>query len=738
MTKAGLFVFLFHGAILFIFNNIAQGKSSKVKSVGQETEVKGQKKPIFNDTDYDIGFKQLNQLFANPSNAYRIVYFHMGGAKVDSTTIDRFKNFGIGGLMQSVPFKSYLQDKQAWKELDTNVTKAADAGFKTWIWDECGYPSGAAGGLVVNGNPEYENSGIVRITRKGAGKETKRFQLPDSVNFFRATICLIVNGAIQPGRSKEVPLGKDYVETPGIKGDWQMSIFGTIILDKHTQGQETMAQFGHPGHYPNLLNKEAVQKFINLTHQQYADNISNMSSNVEIFYTGEPNFNSLYWTFDGSVAKYAHLPWEKDLNDKFKIQHGYSLLPYLDALFEGETPEAKTVRLNYYQTLADIFIANYAKPISDWCRLHGTKSLGHLLLEEHMAMHVINYGDLMKASAAFDVPALDFPVPKIDWKKWEFWMPKYISSAAYLENKSMVAGLIDPIVGGNGYGNLSPEISRMRRTVNMTFGCGINQLSSYIPFMNYPDGHYKAFSDYVGRLSVMLRGAKSEAPLAMYYPIETFQANFKASPEFWIPMAKSYEYLQNTQDRLCFDILRNGMDFNYLTARAIMDAKINNGCIEIGKYRYSAILMPKVEMISLDVLKKLNECSKAGIQVFWVDAKPTLGINNSEHNKVKKISASLVQNDNPIHILKTISAQRVGLEIRSSDKYITTTQYSRNGKRIYFIVNDSQEEINLDISVVKNNEKDIEIYDPNDGTIKKVSLPVSLKLGGFFGLFILQ
>jgi hypothetical protein len=53
-------------------------------------------------------------------------------------------------------------------------------------------------------------------------------------------------------------------------------------------------------------------------------------------------------------------------------------------------------------------------------------------------------------------------------------------------------------------------------------------------------------------------------------------------------------------------------------------------------------------------------------------------------------------------------------------------------------VNDSQEEINLDISVVKNNEKDIEIYDPNDGTIKKVSLPVSLKLGGFFGLFILQ
>lgn len=721
--------------LLISYNTIGAIKSKPQIS---EQEVKTTAISISNEDDYNIDFKQLNQLFANPTNAYRIVHFHLDGAKADSITIEKYKNVGVGGLMHSVPFKSYLNDNQAWKELDKNIAKSANAGFRTWIWDECGYPSGAAGGLVVDGNPEFENAGIVRITRKGIGKKTTRIQLPDSVAFFRTTICPVVNGVIQYEKSKEIPFGKEYVEISGFKGEWQLSAFGTIILNKHTQGQETMAQFGHPGHYPNLLNKKAVEKFIKLTHQQYADNISNMSSKVELFYTGEPNFNSLYWTFDGSSAKYAHLPWDKELNDKFKEQHGYSLLPYLDALFEGETPKAKIVRLNYYQTLADLFVANYAKPITEWCKLNGTKSLAHLLLEEYMAMHVINYGDFMKAIAAFDVPALDFPVPNVDWKNWVFWMPKYVSSAAYLENKSMVAGLIDPIVGGNGYGNLSPEISRMRRAINMTFGCGVNQLSSYIPFQDYPDGQYKAFNDYVGRLGVMLRGAKSEAPIAMYYPIETFQANFKASPEFWTSITKNYVFLQNTQDRLCFDILKNGMDFNYLTARAILDAKVNNGCIEIGTNKYSALVMPKVEMISLTVLKKLNECSKAGVPVFWVDAKPTLGVTKSEHSKVKKMATSFVQNDNPIDSLKKIVAQRIGIEIKSSDKYITSTQYSRNGKRIYFIINDSQEQINLNISVVKNNNKEIQIYDPKDGTIKTVTLPATLTLGGFFGLFILQ
>src|SRR3546814_244650 len=162
--------------------------------------------------------------------------------------------------------------------------------------------------------------------------------------------------------------------------------------------------------------------------------------------------------------------------------------------------------------------SNFSGQIAQWCHKNDVQSSGHFLLEEYLACHVVSYGNFMKVMRNFDIPSCDLPIARPGNVDWKFWMPKFLSSAAYLDNKSgMVAALIDPIIG-YGLNDLSPDIAYLKRTLNMSFLCGVNQITSYIPYREYKGQERQEhirLSDYVARICLMLRGAKNIAPIAM-------------------------------------------------------------------------------------------------------------------------------------------------------------------------------------------------------------------------------
>ena len=77
------------------------------------------------------------------------------------------------------------------------------------------------------------------------------------------------------------------------------------------------------------------------------------------------------------------------------------------------------------------------------------------------------------------------------------------------------------------------------------------------------------------------------------------------------------------------DILQSGLDFNYVTADAIRNASVEEKTVKVGDHYYSSIVMPRVEVIPLDVLHKLQSIAAAGIPVHWVDGLPSIGEKNS-------------------------------------------------------------------------------------------------------------
>jgi len=695
--------------------------------------------PALEEETWNMDFAAIDENFLTPPDQYRMLSYYMN-KDLQQQGVDELLGFGYGGVMSSTPYANYLQDQGGWDQVDQDVDLAHNSGLYTWLSDELGYPSGAAGGLVVEGHPEYENRGVVRIYQEGTGTAAATMSLPADLEFFKASLYPIVNGNPDFSNAIDVPITGNQIATNGITGEWQLAAFGIKILDEDTQAQSTVEQFGNTGHYPSLLSAGAMQRFIDVTHQEYADRIDNFGEKVDVFYTNEPNLQTTYWNPTGQ-AEYAYLPWEADLANQFQMMHGYDLVPRLNALFEGNSVEEKMIRLHYFQTVGAVMAKNFSGKITEWCHENGVKSSGHPLLEEYLACHVANYGDFMQVMREFDIPSCDLPIARPTNTNWEYWMPKVVSSASYLEGAAgVVAALIDPIIDF-GISDLSPDIPILKRTFNMSFLCGVNQLTSYIPYQEYVGAErqeHKEMSDYLARIALMLRGAKNEAPIAMYYPVETIQSKFTATPLHWqnIIQNANFSASQATLKNLATGILENGLDFNYVTADVILDATIEGSTVKIGLYNYSSIVMPRVEVIPLVVLQKLQTFVNAGIPVYWVDALPSLGTKMGDEVAVQQIASTLTTNNAPISNLVSLDASHSKVHFATTSDKLFMSRFTRNGSRIYYVINDSNQPMTLTVS--SDSVGSLRMYNPTNGEISEVTLPLSQPVAAYNSLLFVE
>ena len=76
---------------------------------------------------------------------------------------------GIGGVQVFMQSDGYLQTEQAWSNVQTNILAAKAAGLKVWATDENGYPSGMAGGRVVEADPAHEARRLIKVKLDGRG-----------------------------------------------------------------------------------------------------------------------------------------------------------------------------------------------------------------------------------------------------------------------------------------------------------------------------------------------------------------------------------------------------------------------------------------------------------------------------------------------------------------------------------------------------------------------------------------
>ena len=204
------------------------------------------------------------------------------------------------------------------------VEEAAKLDTRVVLYDEGMYPSGSASGLVVAGHPELASRGLVLTN---------------------------------------APLPGDRVLAVTPEGTLAERFSGGTIRGIHF-GEDD----GEP-HAPksaDILNPVAVERFVTLTHEAYYRAVGDyFGSTVIGFFTDEPSIL-------GRGAPRGMMPWTAGFDRLFTQAGGH--IEGLCALFSGA--ENDDTRL-YDRLILEREGHVYYERLSQWCAAHGIALMGH-------------------------------------------------------------------------------------------------------------------------------------------------------------------------------------------------------------------------------------------------------------------------------------------------------------------------------------------------------------------------
>ncbi len=465
-----------------------------------------------------------------------------------------YRDLGLGGIVANVDFDRYMRSEEHWKTLIRGVESCRKLGMTVWLYDEEGYPSGAAGGLVLAENPQFEATEL----------------------------------AFDRGRDDPFLVRPAY---------------------EHTHASNN---FYAARRYANLIDDRAVRCFIEKTHNAYWQRLEPYFGNtIRATFTDEPSLIAINIgqlpervrkkvrvvdPVDESIKPLPRVPWCYDLAEQYRKRYGEDLMPRRRSLFEGGSKEDRRVRRQFWALIADLMAGRYFGALENWCRAHHIASSGHSLWEERILHHVALEGNGLKCLGRMDIPGMDLLNSDPAAVTQSGWLTAGMpGSAAMLEGRRRVMTEVSDFsqkLGGQGPVGLAP----MRATAAWQAAWGVTEFTLYYGIADRPPGQHRAYCDFVGRLNAILRPADRRNEVLLYYPIHDLW-------EEYLPVAEplSLSSQSSRAQRLVGSFMRLGqmlersqipftlIDHEYLAAAKVSDG----GTLEIGGQSYRALILPE-------------------------------------------------------------------------------------------------------------------------------------------------
>jgi len=603
--------------------------------------------------------------FAHPENADRIYMLQHGTRGNVDAMLDNLRAAGFGGIVTNADWHTgkgdkdfYLQKDEDFAWLDKVIRAVKDRGMGVWIYDECGYPSATANGLTLLGHPEYEARGFSEIRAGGPGTVWERPFTYEKIIF----AC--------KDDGTPVPFTPNRAE-----GADRVYAVRTLFEGSHAQ----TCGWG-PRHYPNLLDKEAVASFIRCTYDRYYDMTKEFGA-FEAVFTDEPSLMSGYVNCSVPMP-YTVVPWTEEMPEKYRQMHGRELWDDITVLFSREE-KFEEGKLRFWQTVAELMNEAFFDQIEKWCAAHGIAFSGHCLLEEGLAMHTPLYGNLVKQLKTFDYPGADMLTG--DPEAYKFSDADYALATRYVGGAARMAGKTErvmveicPIVTDpNRKGDFTFE--EERGTMDLIFRAGINHINSYLSAGRLGDD-FPHYAEIFGRCAYMLRGARWDGKVGVYYPIETSQGYYcpeKIGVNSGARLSEAEMLAQETLRTFNRQAAAAGLDWTFVDADWIGEAAIDSGTLSANGLSVGVVVMPAVRWIDTATREKLRAFEQAGGLVLWAGAKPEGEEAPLCADPVGAVSAR-------VDYGLRLKADRPGS--------LFVSLYEKEGARMWYLINSSAEE----------------------------------------------
>lgn len=686
---------------------------------------------------------QLKQNFLHPGLDFRMrqnQHAIPSDPKQQDSLIIRYLRNGYGGFATNVDFNDYLTE-EGMKSFKSFCDKAKQQGMSLWLYDERGYPSGNAGDLVINTNPEWEGQGLFcRDTLVSNGPVL--FKLPPG-KIILAKAIPEQNGNLMFGQAVDIQQETDQgnLNWTAPAGKWKILIISKYHLYEKFQAEAKGG--GKMGaHYPSLMIPEVTKRFIELTHDAYANVLGNNLGNYFIStFTDEPSLMAVSYGHFG----WGVIPWAQVLSGRIRQKYGYLPEDHLMQLFLDDSSTGQRLRYHYFYTMGELFAANFFTPIKEWCRKHHFLSGGHLLLEETMMAHVPLYGDAFRCLREMDAPGIDvlscFP------SLTPVHAPKLASGAAELSGASRVMCEPCPVADRNMLKGKETPAEHVRGFLNIQLLGGITDFNNYLQLSNSDQKEKQEFNEYVARIAMLMRGGHTRSDIAVLYPVESLWTR-------WIPRSVSVAgwdsvsgghpaaiQVEQSFRKTCEMLYRNRWEYSIIDSKAIADARVKNGKLIHQQLQWKAIILPSVNTLSLAACRRLRNFVGQGGLVIAIDELPV----NSEFNfpdpEVIGLSEEMASSGKRTNVLKswneakinTILTENLVRPIRLEDEKLPVRYAHRmiEGHDCYFVINDSDAPVQTTMRFFQG--KNLEEWDPANGTVKPVDVEVQLALKPFHG-----
>ncbi len=612
---------------------------------------------------------------------------------------------GLGGLVTNIKADNYLRDEKSWEVLQLGIKIAHEEGLRIWIYDEKGYPSGTAGGLVLGQVPSAEAQGLIRI----ADESGVRYEI--------------------------------------------------ITLYEATHATEN---FSEKRHYINILDPVAVSTFLAVTHDRYARYLEPIDRYVEAFFTDEPSLISAYIPLDREYPK--TLPWHSRLPEEFMARKGYDLIPHRESLFVETGEMDRKVRCDFYEVIADLCAETYFGGLQEWCNSHKVASSGHLLGEETLVWQTQFNGDPFTCYRKFDIPGIDMITsdPEKIMAKEFFLVPKIAGSAARLHGKRRLMCEISDYFGT--VDKKHATIDQMKCTAGILFSCGVTDLTSYYPLsfapkdelqpMEIPASEYLKYTSFTARLNALFTSGTIESRVAVVYPMTSIWAHFTPSHRSMYEHHPDPDvrFLDTSFCDLCRSLLQQQIGYDVIDERSLAGATIDGNSLVVGEREYQALVLPPMDTIRLQTMEVIARFVGAGGALFGHALTPKYAADGPQDDMrvwamVGEIRASggiggSLPGSPPIgYLLKSRIPPDRALEPATPAILCTTVR--REEGPAHFFVNTSSVEYTGRCTL--RSEGKLVLYEPSNGEERSLSWEktgdaakrISLKLRPFEALFVL-
>ncbi len=664
--------------------------------------------------------------------------------------LDQYLLNGYGGMATNVNWTDdYLKNDTTIQSMFRFARSARSKGMNVWLYDENWYPSGMAGGYILQEHPDWEAEGLLFKDSLITGPiKTNLRLLPGNLVSVKAVPLAGSKLAFEQALDLSQFVTANAIVWNVPVGSWRIVQVSANVLREGFQAGTDRG--GKIRHYPSLLMPEVTERFIELTHKKYTEVLNDkLGSLFYATFTDEPSLMAQPYINLG----YGVYPWKKNLSAEIEKRFGYKLEDKLLQIMLDDGIEGQKLRYQYFSLVSEMMSQNHFHPILEFCQSQEIKAGGHLLLEETMMAQVPLYGDIMACFREMDIPGIDVLTAMPEFTRRYLYSSRLAASAAELEGRSEVMSEICPIADYQKHNGKEAPTNDVKGTVNRQLVGGITRFNNYLQLQHAGMEEKMEFNTYVARVSTLLSGGVRASRIAVLYPIETVWTKFKPLPTWlqnWDAVnggdsgAQKIEKIFGQVSDFLYD---NQWEYSYIDSRGLLESKIIDGKLQHGQLNWEVLILPDVETLSVEAWMVIKNFSESGGTVIAIEALPknsaldfpssevvTLSnqLFNKAHSKnnafyIEEFSAESLSNILNSRIKRDYTIAPAGLPLLISHKRM-------DGYEALFVTNDSKEnqEFTMSFPAVKKMEE----WDPNTGEIREVSNPVKIKLKAFDGILL--